>query len=311
MHGRHQRARTGAGRQVGGRDGAPPRARGRPFATGPNQFKVPIAAPEQAWDKVFKGFSATDDTAAKDAQRATLRARRSVLDDLTQELKRFRTELSGIEKLKLDMHEDAIRSAELSVAADLEANGAPPGAQCVVLDRDAPGNDVPARAQAHFDLMFAAFACERVQVGGMMWGFSGYHWRYEWVPGVSTDTIHDSVHHKASAERDTYIKACRWDFDQLGRFVRRLKDTPEGSGSMLDNTLVVAISHFGQHHRMENIPVVLFGSAAGGLKTGRYLDLPSSVHNDKVLTSVAHLMGDPLPGFGNDPGCGPLAQLHV
>lgn len=283
--------------------------RGRPFATGPKQFKVPLAAPDQAWDKVFKGFTPTDDTTLKEAAKARLRARGSVLDDLTAELKRFRLELAGIEKLKLDMHEDAIRGAELAVAADLNAMNVPAGAQCDVAAK-ASGGDVPARAKAHFDLMFAAFACDRVQVGGMMWGYSGYHWRYEWVPGVSTPDIHDEVHHKASSERDTYIKACQWDWQQLGKFVQRLKDTPEGGGTMLDSTLVVAIGHFGRHHQMKKIPAVLFGNAAGQLATGRYLKLGTSVHNDQLLTSVAHLMGDPLSGFGDDQNSGPLAALH-
>ncbi len=285
--------------------------RGRPFATGPKQFKVPMAAAEQAWDKVFKGFSPTDNTAQKEKQKKALLARHSVLDDLTGDLKRFRLELTGIEKLKLDMHEDAIRGAELSVQADIDAMNAPAAAQCSVPGQPDKSGYVPTRAKAHLDLMFAAFACDRVQVGGMMWGYSGYTWRYEWVPGVNTDGIHDDVHHRASSERDRYIKACQWDFAQLGSFVQRLKDTPEGSGSMLDNTLILAISHFGRHHQMKKLPVVLFGNAAGQLKTGRYLKLPATVNNDKLLTSVAHLMGHKIPGFGNEQSCGPLPQLHA
>ncbi|HMR75446.1 MAG TPA: DUF1552 domain-containing protein [Polyangiaceae bacterium] len=292
--------------------GASNHMRGKPFATGPNQFKVPIAPPEQAWDKAFKGFQPGDvvDPAKEKARMNRLRARRSVLDDLTTELKNFRQELSGIEKLKLDAHEDAIRRAELSVLADLDTTQPKTDAECSLPGRETTNSYVPNRAKAHLDVMFAALACNRVQVGGMIWGYSGYSWRYEWVPGVNTDGIHDDVHHRASAERDAYIKSCQWDWNQLGQFVKRLKDTPEGTGSMLDNTVIVALSHFGKHHQMKKIPVVLFGNAAGQLKTNRYLKLGSSVHNDKLLTSVAHLMGHKISGIGDDQNCGPLSALH-
>lgn len=279
--------------------------RAKPFATGPRAFKTPIVRPELVWDKVFKGFEAQNDPAAEQARINRLLARQSVLDDLTSELRRFRGELTGEERLKLDIHEDAISRAEQSVLDDLASGPLPD--QCVVPDREVPGNAIPVRGKAHFDLLYASFMCDRVQVAGMMWGYSGYHWRYQWVQNVDTDDIHDSVHHRATQERQAYINSCRWDWDQLGDFVRRLKQTPEDGGTMLDHTLVVATSHFGRHHQMTRIPMVLFGNAAGQLSTGRYLKV--SGNHDRLLTSVANLMGDPLSGFGDDANCGPLAAL--
>ncbi len=282
--------------------------RGKPFATGPRQFKTPIHEAGLVWDKLFKNFEPNADAAADEARLAALHARRSVLDGLTTELKRFRKELDNVEKLKLDIHEDAIRRAEESVLADLAAP--PPPESCTVPERAISDTYIPVRGQAHFDLLFAAFACNRVQVAGMMWGYSGFTWRYEWVPTVQTDGIHDDVHHRASSRRNAYIDATRWDWDQLGAFVQRLKDTPEGNGTMLDNTIVYATSQFGRHHQMARIPVVMFGNANGQIETGRYLKLNSTVNNDKVLTSVAHLMGNPITGIGDDLNCGPLPELQ-
>ena len=203
--------------------------RGRPFATGPRKFKTPLVGPDQAWDKVFKGFSPNPgDSAAHKAMVNRLKSNQSVLDDLGPELKRFRSELSGIEKVKLDIHEDAIRSAEKSVAADIAAAAKPQAPSCTVPKRQAVGAHIPTRAKAHFDVMYAALACNRVQVGGLVWGFSGYHWRYEWVSGMpKVNTIHDEVHHLASKRRNEYIKSGHWDWSELGKFVARLKATPE------------------------------------------------------------------------------------
>lgn len=282
--------------------------REQPFATGANQFKVPISAPEQAWDRLFGGFQPPmEDPAVRAARLKRLNLKKSLLDDVRGDLSRLRRELTGLEKVKLDIHEDAIRKTERAVQADLDAT--PPPSICSVVNRGPWDGSMPARAGAHLDLVYSAFACDRVQVAGLVWGMSGYHWRYDWA-GVQVDgSIHDEVHHLPGERRDDYIRAQAWDWQQLGNFVQRLKMTPEGSGSMLDNTLVVAMSHFGVHHDVRSIPVVLFGNAKGRLQTGRNIRLPQTEFNDKVLTSVARLMGANISGIGDDPNCGPLAQL--
>lgn len=162
---------------------------------------------------------------------------------------------------------------------------------------------------AHFNTMYAAFCCNRAQVGSMVWGGSGFSWPYDWIGKNITD-LHNDVHHQGGPQRQTYVECSRDDWKQLGAFVHRLKMTPEGDGNMLDHTLVLGICHFSYHHDIRRIPVVLFGSQKGGLRTGRYLKLQNRIHNDKVLTSVAQLMGVPgVNGFGNDQSCGPVPGL--
>jgi hypothetical protein len=283
--------------------------REQPFATGPDQFKAPLVEPAQAWDRLFRTFQPPmGENPTTRAQRLRqLNLKKSLLDGTLDDLSRFRRELVGLERLKLDIHEDSIRRAERSVQADLAA--VPPPSSCRVPPNAFPDGSMPGRGRAHLDLTFAALACDRVQVAGVVWGSSGYHWRYEWA-GVQVDsTIHDEVHHLPGQRRDDYIRAHRWDWGQLGAFVQRLKDTPEGDGTMLDNTLVLGISHFGEHHDLDRIPVVLFGNAKGRLRTGRFVRAPAGSHNDRLLTSVAHLMGVPLPGLGDDPSCGVLPGL--
>jgi hypothetical protein len=123
------------------------------------------------------------------------------------------------------------------------------------------------------------------------------------------DSGHDEVHHQAGSRRADYVAMARWDWNELRKFIERLAATPDGNGTMLDDTLVLAISHFGRHHQMQRIPAVLFGNAQGRLQTGRCIRLPTPQHNDKLLTSVAHLLDVNISGIGDDQSCGPLAQL--
>jgi hypothetical protein len=286
--------------------------RNKPFGSAPAVFKNPLIPPSAAWDKAFNGFTAEGDpVAAREATLRRLRARRSLLDGLGSDLRRLRAELSGAEKLKLDVHEDSIRRAEASVAADL-TNVPPPAALCQVPGRPRDESYIPTRSQAHLDVMFAAFACDRIRVGSALWGGSGVggtEWNYVWLPNTDIPDLHNDVHHNAGARRDDYIKCAAWDWSVLAKFVERLRNTPDGDGSMLDSTLVLSLSMFSRHHHIDRLPIVLFGSQKYGLRTDRYLKLPSTIHNDKVLTSVAQLMGANVNGIGDDLNCGPVPGL--
>jgi hypothetical protein len=282
--------------------------RERPFATGPGAFKVAIKPPTVAFDKMFGGFTPpSQDNTAREALVRRLLGRRSILDGMGRDLKRLRGELSGMEKLKLDVHEDAIRKAELAVARDL--GDVPPAlAACGIPPRPSNAFSIKNRFDAHFATTYAAFCCNRAQVGSMVWGGSGFSFNYDWIGKNITD-LHNDVHHNEVNARNTYIECARDDWQRLGDFVRLLKNTPEGDGTLLDHTIVLGISHFSRHHDIRRIPTVLFGSPKGGLNTGRYLQFQNHIYNDKVLTSVARLMGINASGFGNDQNCGPVPGL--
>ena len=283
--------------------------RNRPFATGPRGFKFPILDTQQAWDAVFA--SVASDGPAPPEVVSALRRRRSVLDSLVADLRTFRRTLDGLEREKLDRHEDALVRAEASVASDLEmalSGEGCPGAP----SRQSAGlpSQIPLRSQAHFDLMYAAFSCRLVGVGAMVFGYSGYKWPYTWLPNFTLDgNVHDQVHHRAQQQRDKFIRTASWDWAQLAAFARRLDETPEDGGTMLDNTLILALSHFGQHHRITRLPVVLLGGSAHGFETGRYLRLSRSVDNGALLTSVARWAGLDINGFGDVADSGPVPGL--
>lgn len=295
--------------------------RSYPFATGPKSPKKPIINPAEAWDKVFKGFQPSNmqTPAAQPERIKNLQAQKSVLDGMIADLGRFKKELVGDEKLKLDIHEDSIRVAEKSIADDLKAQTDTSGGtelSCPAISRGSlsTSTNIPTRAKAFFDLHFAALLCQRVGISGMVWGHSGYHWRYDdWIQLTKPikNSVHDEVHHYRTSRREDNIRAARWDWEQLSKFAKRLKDTPEGESHALNNIVVYATSHFGLHHQLKSVPIVFMGNAQGALRTNRFIKLNSYTENDKPLTSLAHLMGATgVKGIGNNLNSGPLSKLH-
>lgn len=282
--------------------------RNRPFARGEGQPKAVQNDPAVSYANLFAQATPPQANNAEREQRISLlRAKKSVLDDLNNDLSRFRRELSGdTEKLKLDIHEDAIRRAELSVNADIEATQSfNPPTSCRFPTAPAAGGDIPTRARAQMDLVYAALVCDLIQVGGIVWGWSGYQWNYRWVQGTNFNNCHEEVAHEN--RRDPWLLCHLWDWNNLGNLARRLKQTPDGQSNMLDTTLILGMNHFGLHHQITRIPVVTLGGKAGGLVTGRNIILPRPEFNDKVLTSVANYMGANIRGMGFDPNCGNLA----
>ena len=67
---------------------------------------------------------------------------------------------------------------------------------------------------------------------------------------------------------------CRFLSEQLGRFLGKLEATPEpaGSGTMLDNTLVLFGSASSAFHLSRNYPLILAGGRSMGFRHGQYLN---------------------------------------
>ena len=80
-----------------------------------------------------------------------------------------------------------------------------------------------------------------------------------------------------SAAQDKLTRINRWYCEQMAYLAKRLAETPEpgGSGSLLDNTLIVWTNELGKgnSHTLDNIPMVMVG---GGLdfRMGRSLKYP-------------------------------------
>lgn len=112
----------------------------------------------------------------------------------------------------------------------------------------------------------------------------------------------------------------------IAKMAKQLASVPEGSGTMLDNTLIVYTSCAGGKHHAGNTdwPFVLVGGNGGQMRTGRYLQLPSygrvghrTIGN--LYLSLLHsggidadeYFGQPDPQLRDIQATGPLSPLTV
>jgi hypothetical protein len=92
----------------------------------------------------------------------------------------------------------------------------------------------------------------------------------------------------------------------------RMREIPEGDGSMLDHTVVLWVSELATgNHSHQRMPFVTAGNPAGHFRTGRYLDFDGRTNND-LHVSLQNAFGIESQTFGDPEFCtGPLAGLTV
>jgi len=91
--------------------------------------------------------------------------------------------------------------------------------------------------------------------------------------------------------------------------LEKLKNTPDGDGTLLDNTLLLYGSAMGDSnlHNHKKVPFFLVGGAGGALNGGRHLKAPAGTPLADVMLSVLHTLGlDDVASFGDSEAVFPL-----
>ena len=99
-------------------------------------------------------------------------------------------------------------------------------------------------------------------------------------------------------------KIDEYSVKQFARFLKRMKETKEGDGSLLDNSMIVLGSGLGDgnRHRHEDLPIVLAGNAGGTVPTGRHLRVPNKTPLNNLFLSMLHRVGSDAESFGDSTG---------
>jgi hypothetical protein len=278
---------------------------GRIAYAGPGAPLPPMNDPSDVFQRLFGGFGQNSDALAD------LRARRrSVLDTVAGQFSAISTRVSAEDQQKLAAHLSLVRDLESRMAT--VGNGSP---SCVA--PSAPGtldatseDDMPTIAALHLDMLATAFACDLTRVASYQVSTSLNHIRYPWLNSLGEG---HALSHAGPSDADAHLELVArqtWHSQMLANFLTRLSQIPEGSGSVLDNTLVLwgnEVSQ-GNTHSHLNMPFLMVG---GGwyFRTGRYIQYQSASHND-LLVSVLNALGVNATSFGQADLCrGPLANL--
>ena len=243
---------------------------------------------------VFERLFGTIDPGLSPADRARRALyRKSVLDLTRESTQQLVNGLGADDRRKMDEYLTSIREVEKRITM-------------AERDQRIPTIDKPSGIPFEFadytrmmlDLQVIAFQSDLSRVASIMFGREGSVRTYPEI-GV-TDPHHPLTHHRGHPdfiERVTKINCLHAEL--FAHFLERLRSTPDGAGSLLEQTTVLygsALSD-GNSHSSSNLPLLV----AGGGRGGRHIAVsPQPVAN--LFVDLLNRVGIPTESFGDSTG---------
>ena len=265
---------------------------------GANKPIAPIDDPYQMFNKLYGR--------AKDQE--TLK---SVLDELQEDLKKVRSVVGKEDRRVLDEHTTFVREMEQELKnTKFDVGHAIPELAEGVKDEN---DNIPQLSKMQIELLVGSLAADFTRIATLQYDRSVGGTKMKWL-GIEEG--HHSLSHEPDSNKEAQEKLTKinhWYAEQVAYLAKRLAETPEpdGSGSLLDNTLIVWTNELGKgnSHTLNDIPFVLLGGMPN-MKLGRSLKLKGTPHN-RLLLSLAHGFGHEIKRFGNVDHCtdGPLSLI--
>ena len=254
--------------------------------------------PKLVFERLF-GSSDDQETAKSRARRDFFR--KSILDSISGDASKLTNKLGQTDRRKLDEYFTSIREIEQRIARS----------QAETTKRHVPQLDLPPRIPRElddhirlmFDLLVIAFETDTTRVATFMMANEGSNRSYPMI-GVN-DGHHHLSHHQ---NKDEFIaplkKIDKYLVTHFARFLEKLKNTPEGEGTLLDHSMIVygsAISD-GNRHNHNDLPILLAGSGSGTITPDRHLVYSKNTPLNNLFVSLLDRMGASVDQHGDSTG---------
>ncbi|MCA9192294.1 MAG: DUF1552 domain-containing protein [Planctomycetales bacterium] len=252
-------------------------------------------SPRLAFERLFGNGAKGASEEKKD-----LLYQRSILDVVADDAAQLRKQLGQRDKQKLEEYFTSVRDVEQRIDRMTEP------LPYDVSDQMPPDRE-PADAEEHirlmFDLMVLAFKTDTTRISTFMLGNEGSGKRYPMI-GVN-EGHHQLSHHQNDPDKVSKIAAIDKFFaTQFAYFLKKLKETPEGDGSLLDNSLIVygGAIRDGNRHDHHDLPVLLAGRGGGSVQQGTHRRYPTETPLNNLFIAMLQTVGVNIREFGDSTG---------
>jgi hypothetical protein len=253
------------------------------------------AHPRVVFERLFGEGGSTAD------RRVALQDRASLLDSFTGDISRLKQRVGARDRARLDQYLDSVRQVEREIERAEKSV-----AENKVPDADRPLG-VPAAFADHaklmFDLQILAFQADITRVVTFQLTREQSNRTYPEI-GVA-DPHHPTSHHGGDPEKLAKIaKINTFHVSLFSDFLQRMKATPDGDGSLLDHSVYVYGSGMGNSsiHDHENLPILVAGGTAAGLKGGRHIRYEKGTNLANLHLTLLDRVGVHLDSFMDSTG---------
>lgn len=253
------------------------------------------AHPRIVFERLFGEGGSTEDRIA------SLRRKGSLLDFVREDVARLQSELGPNDRTRVGQYLDSIREVERRIQkAEAEAADNP------LPDLDRPVG-VPAAYADHaklmFDLQVLAFQADITRIITFQLARETSNRIYPEI-GIS-DPHHPLTHHGNDPDKVARMSRINtFHVSLFAYYLERLKATPEGTGSLLDNTLILYGSGMGDPnvHDHINLPIIVAGGAGGRFKRRRHIKYAEPTPLANLHLTLLDKVGVHLDSFADSTG---------
>jgi hypothetical protein len=263
----------------------------------------PETNPRLVFERLFGDI---DTSLAPDVRARRLQYRRSILDLVGERTTQLSSELGAPDRRKLDEYLSSIRDIEQRIErSEKDLTGLTPGI-------DKP-TGVPVLYADYvnlmFDLQILAYQTDATRITTMMMGREGSMRTYPEI-GVP-DPHHPLTHHRNNAEWIEKVAQINVMHATLfSGFIEKMKNTPDGDGSLLDHSMIFYGSGLsdGNRHTHEDLPLVMLGGG-GNFRLGQHIVYPKDTPMNNLFLTLLDKMGVPTEKLGDSTG--PIEHLSL
>jgi len=249
--------------------------------------------------KVFEQMFGQGGSAAERAVR--IQEDRSILDAITREASTLQQQLGPSDRQMMTQYLENIREIERRIQRAETSQGDE------ALQLPARPAGVPFDFEEHvrlmYDLMVVAYQANVSRVITFMVSREVSNRTYTQV-GV-TDGHHAISHHQNREEKmEKNVRIQTFNIGMFAEFVEKLKMTPDGEGSLLDNMVLLYGSNMSNSNAHDHFPLpnLVLGHAAGKMKGGRHLRYPDHTPMTNLLVTMLDKAGVRQETLGDSTG---------
>lgn len=259
---------------------------------------LPETDPVAAYARLFGATG--DDAEAQALAQQRLLLQQSMLDVVQGENQRLMGLLGGEDRRRVEQYSEALRDIERTLDPTARVGGCNPtpvGAVEDVYDDDR--HEVV--GAAFHQIIAMALACDLTRSVNFNWHGNTSNRVYR---NLGLEEGHHDISHKSDDEAFVQVRQIHRHLWGLSTSMYEvLKATPEGDGSVWDNTLVVHWNELGQgdSHSINDVLTIFAGGMSSYFTRGRMLDFDGDMGFSEMLVSCLHFMGfEDVQRFGDE-----------
>jgi len=249
---------------------------------------------------LFQRMFGSSDSTDPRVRAARLNQDKSLLDSVSERVNQLQRELGAADNRKMTDYLASLRDVERRIqkAEEQSSKELPDVAQPAGIPEKFED-----QVRLLYDLQLLAFQSDLTRVTTFMYGREQTGRPYPQI-GVP-EPHHPLTHHQGNPEKMAKCaKIQRYHIGLFAEYLGKLRNTPDGDGSLLDHVILLYGSGISNSDRHTHgpLPAFLAGGGCGTLKGGRHLVYPEHTPLTNLQLTLLHKLGVPSEKLGDSNG---------